>query len=193
MPVYKTRKILILQTIYQVFLNQWIAGSVLIFSSLLQLAYADTIQEYTAKSVLTLNLARFVTWPPDTFTENNSTLNLCILGDDNIMQAFNLIEKKSVEDKILAIRSINQSKNLDNCQLVYVGSDSNLSSQFYDDSYKKHILTIGETDDFLSHGGMVFLEISAEKINIHVNIAATKKAGVQISSRVLKLATIYNP
>lgn len=155
--------------------------------------HADAIQEYTAKSVLALNLARFTEWPAETFKDDAATLNLCFLGDDVVQQAFVLVDKKPVGDKILLVRSINQTKSLDKCQLLYISTDAAIPPNLFDESYRRNLLTIGETDDFLSRGGMVYLEMSTNKINIHINLAATKKAGVQISSRVLKLAIIFNP
>jgi YfiR/HmsC-like len=40
---------------------------------------------------------------------------------------------------------------------------------------------------------MVYLELTDARINLHINVSATQKAGLQISARVLKLATIFNP
>ena len=154
---------------------------------------ADAVQEYTAKSVLALNLARYSEWPPDVFKDNGSSINLCVLGDDVVQQAFALIDKKQIGDKTLSVRDIKDDKHLDHCQLLYASEDAAGSIRLLEESQKQHILTIGETEDFLAHGGMVYLELTDARINLHVNISATQKAGLQISARVLKLATIFNP
>jgi len=156
-----------------------------------KLSYADAVQEYTAKSVLALNLARYSDWPPEVFLDSGGTVNLCLLGDEVVQKAFNIIEKKPVGSKTLSVININESKQLEHCHLLYICADSVNATQWLEESSKRHILTIGESEDFLGQGGMVYLEMSDPKINLNVNLAATQKAGVQISSRVLKLATIF--
>lgn len=156
-------------------------------------AFADAVQEYTAKSVLALNLARYREWPPEAFKANSSAVNLCVLGDEVVQQAFILIDKKPVGSKMLSVHNLNRSKDLNQCQLLYISAETGKTAQWLGESFKRHILTIGEADDFLEQGGMVYLEMTDAKINLHVNVTATQKAGVRISSRVLKLATIFNP
>ena len=155
--------------------------------------YADAVEESTIKSILTLNLARYSEWPARVFDRNNATINLCLLGDDTVQQAFALLEKKPVGNKTLSVHNINESKNLENCQILFTSADTANISQLNEQCYKQHILTIGESDDFLYKGGMVYMENSSGKINLHINLSALEKAQVHISSRVLKLATIYKP
>lgn len=156
-------------------------------------AFADAVQEYTAKSVLALNLARYNEWPSEVFKDNGSSVNLCVLGDDVVQQVFALIDNKQIGDKTLSVRDIKDDKHLDHCQLLYVSGDAADSTRWFEESQKQHILTIGEAEGFLTKGGMVYLELTDARINLHVNISATQKAGLQISARVLKLATIFNP
>lgn len=156
-------------------------------------AVADPVEEYTAKSVLSLNLARFSEWSSEAFKDNNTSVNLCLLGDAAIQQAFSLINKKQVGNRTLTVLNINDDKQLDQCHLLYISAEWHIPARLFEESFKRHILTIGEAEDFLKHGGMVYLDIANAKINLNINLSATQKAGIQISSRVLKLATIFNP
>ena len=158
-----------------------------------QPVHADAVQEYTAKSVLALNLARYTEWPPEAFKDGGTTLSLCVLGDEVVQQAFALIDKKQVGGRILSVRGTDDGRHLDPCQLLYVSADAENTALLFEESRKRHILTIGETEDFLAQGGMVYLEMADPKINLHVNLDATQKAGVRISARVLKLAIIFKP
>ncbi len=155
--------------------------------------FADSVEEYTAKSVLALNLARFSEWPPEVFKANITTVNLCLIGNSVDFQPFSMIDKKPVGNKSLLLRNINNNKQLDDCHLLYVSADTNINAGLIEASNKRHILTIGENEDFLANGGAVYLEVVDSKITLHVNLRATEKAGIRISSRVLKLATIFNP
>ena len=155
--------------------------------------YADAVEESTIKSVLTLNLARYSEWPASLFGSKQASINLCLLADDTVQQAFALLDTKAIGNKTLSVHNINESKRLENCQILFASEGSVNISQLNEQSYEQHILTIGESDDFLKKGGMVYMENSSGKINLHINLNALEKAQIQISSRVLKLATIYKP
>ncbi len=154
---------------------------------------ADALEEYTAKSLLTLNLARYSEWPPDAFKNNKSHIQMCLFGREIVPEAFAAIDNKSVGNKTLTVQTINDIKDIENCHLLYVATQTNKADRLLAESSLRHILTIGESSDFLANGGMVYLAMSDSKINLHISLNATQKAGVQISARVLKLATIYNP
>jgi len=156
-------------------------------------ACADAVEEYTAKSVLTLNLARFIDWPPEVFKDGSTTVNVCVLGDDAVQQTFTVIDKKPVGNRTLSLRNVNDKSQVDQCQVLYISAETDKTARLFEESRKRHILTIGESDNFLAEGGMVYLEMGDAKINLHINLIASQKAGVHISSRVLKLATIFNP
>ncbi|MEQ1531774.1 MAG: YfiR family protein, partial [Methylococcales bacterium] len=52
------------------------------------------------------------------------------------------------------------------------------------------ILTVGEDDFFINNGGIVSLQIINGKVSISVNVKAAKTSNLNISARVLKLATV---
>jgi hypothetical protein len=53
-----------------------------------------------------------------------------------------------------------------------------------------NVLTVGESDGFSHHGGIVNLLLSGGRIRFEVNPHAAERAHLQISSRLLSLATI---
>ncbi|WP_320008098.1 YfiR family protein [Maridesulfovibrio sp.] len=55
----------------------------------------------------------------------------------------------------------------------------------------KPVLTIGQNPDFLRLGGMINLVESGSRFKLQVNICAARKAGLTISSKLLKLSEIY--
>ena len=52
------------------------------------------------------------------------------------------------------------------------------------------VLTVGDTAEFATQGGVIGLRLDGERIRLSVNLTAAEKAKVRISSRVLSLATI---
>lgn len=155
----------------------------------ISIAVADAAQEYVVKSALALNFARFTEWP----TAIGTTVNLCVLGDQPMQQAFLTVDKKPVGNKTLTVIKLSGLNDVDACQLLYVASQhSDRIKQIRTEAIARHILTIGEDESFLENGGMVNLEMVESKINIQVNLGLVQQAKLQISARVLKLATIVN-
>ena len=50
-------------------------------------------------------------------------------------------------------------------------------------------LTVGETEDFAREGGMITFHIEENKVRFEINAEAAQRAGLRISSQLLKLAT----
>lgn len=169
-----------------------VLGITLVFS---HSAAADSAQDSTVMAALALNFARFTEWPASTLKESDPTLQLCVLGDNVVQQAFTEVDKKQVGDRVLLVINMSRITNFDRCHLLYVGSlDRSTTIQLLREINKQHILTIGAGDeDFLRDGGMVNLEIDEGKVNIQINLTAVQQAGLIISSIALKLATIVNP
>jgi YfiR/HmsC-like len=152
---------------------------------------ADTNQEYTVKAALTLNFARFTEWPASALKPGDAQLNLCVLGDNVVQEAFLAIDQKKVGDHSLHIIYLSRLRNLQDCHALYIsGLDKNTTIQLLAEIKAKPILTIGEDSTVVDYNGMVNLGIQEGKIDIQVNLDATRNAGLMVSSRVLKLATI---
>jgi hypothetical protein len=51
------------------------------------------------------------------------------------------------------------------------------------------VLTVGETSNFLSDGGMIRFHLDEGRIRFDINLAAAESSHLQISSRLLLLAS----
>jgi len=165
----------------------------LFFSSTNQ-AWPQSIEKQTVLAALTINIARFTTWPELVFKEPESTFNLCIYGDNVVQQSFsNLINNKQVNKRPIHIINISRLRELNQCQLIYISElERNKLIPLLLELKDKPILTIGENSEFLKAGGLVGLENIKGKIQLTINLAIIKQSKLIISSRLLKLATIVN-
>lgn len=167
----------------------WVAGSA---SSCL--ALAETAQDSSVIAALVLNFARFTEWPAGAIKDDEPVIRLCVLGDNVTQDSFDDVDEKQVAGKVLKIIKMARVKNVEQCHLLYVSNlDRSTTIQLFSDTNKQHVLTLsGDDEHFLKDGGMVTLRIVEGKVNIQINLNAVKRAGLQISSRVLKLASIVN-
>ena len=92
----------------------------------------------------------------------------------------------------LSVSFLNAGDNLgglDNCKLVYVATTSDKQVR----KVLRHLqdrpsLTVGESDNFLKMGGMIHFVRVDNKVRFAINTDAVDKAGLKISSNVLKIA-----
>jgi hypothetical protein len=54
----------------------------------------------------------------------------------------------------------------------------------------RSILTIGETEDFTSEGGVINFKLEGDKARIQINVDEARRDGLQISSKLLGLSQI---
>ncbi len=165
----------------------------LLFFSINNQAWSQSIEKQTVLAALTLNIARFTTWPELIFKESENTFNLCIYGDNVVQQSFSNISNKQVNKRSIHIINISRLRKLNQCHLIYISElERNKLTPLLLELKDKPILTIGESSDFLQTGGMISLETVNGKIQLTINLPTVKQSGLIISSRLLNLATIVN-
>lgn len=144
-------------------------------------------------AVLTLNLARFTSWPETAFNSEHAELNLCVIGNNVVQQSFVKIDNKRINTKTLHIINISRLRNLSLCHLIYVSElERKVLVQVFLELKNSPILTVGENMQFIQEGGMVALEKINGKMQININLSSVKKSGLVVSSRLLSLAKIYD-
>lgn len=150
---------------------------------------AQSAEEQTVLTALSLNIVRFTTWPPETQIED--TIKFCVIGDNTVQQSFADIDHKTVAGKTLKITNLSRLRNFEDCHVLYISDlKTNILVQVLLEIKKQPLLTIGEGYDFTAQGGMVGMENVNGKIILYVNLAVALESNLNISSRLLKLAKI---
>ncbi len=149
--------------------------------------YAKSVDKQSVLAALTLNLARFTTWPKS----QSTLLNVCVIGNNVIQTAFFNLNVKTINGKPVYFLNRSRLRPLEHCQVIYFGDlKKNLVRQVLMDIAGQNTLTIGEGLEFLKAGGMVGLEQKDGKMQLNINLSVVKKTQLMVSSRILKLATI---
>ncbi len=169
------------------------AGLVVIFwvCACLQVA-AQSPSEYQLKAAFIYNFLQFVEWPAETLQTPGSPIILEILGDDpfgaEIDKAF---QNKTVNGHPVVIQrhKIFDSHRL--CHVVFIcKSERDRSPQIVENIGNRSIFSIGDFEDFADRGGVVNFLNEEGKLRFEINLAAVKRARLQVSSKLLRLARI---
>ena len=154
---------------------------------------AQSVEEHEVKAAFVLKLINFVQWP-NAAGEHNGSLVIGIIGTDATSDALQrLASGKAVDGRGIVVRRLSTESDLTTCQVIFIGASERKNAPALIDRVRgSSVLTVGESDGFGQRGGMVNLLLDEGRIHLEVNAHAAAQAHLQISSRLLSLATIVS-
>lgn len=167
-------------------------SAVLLASAALQPARAQpATEEYKVKAAFLFHFAQLVDWPAGALDSGDQSLNLCIFDDEPRRQELQTtVEGKLIGTRVLHVRLLSQPQAVQSCNILFLSRDEGWRQATILRSLRdRPVLTVGETDNFLSDGGMIQLRIEMDKVRFDVNAGAADLSHLKISSRLLLLAT----
>ena len=154
----------------------------------------EAFDEYKVKAAFLLNFINFIEWPEEVLVQSGPDFNIAILGEDPFGSAINTIDGKPAKGRTIKIKKIaglQYIEELKKCHIVFVSSSqSEILSEIIEALQDYNVLIVGDTEGFAHMGCMINFTIADKKVRFEVNIGAADRAGLKISSKLLKLATI---
>ena len=167
--------------------------------------------EYQVKAAFIYNFLKFVNWPEERVTDgseekgpdSSETITIGIIGKDSFKNTFEAVKKKPVKNKKIIIKRFGQYHRLigdkaksdaniealRQCHLLFVCSSEKQNYKKIIELVRDHnVLTIGEIDGFLETGGIINFILEQKKLVFEVNLVAGKRAKLEISSKLLRIA-----
>jgi hypothetical protein len=149
------------------------------------LAFAEPNKDIRLKVALSYNFAKFTHWP-DSLA--NEAFTFCYF-DKNYTEAFNQLKGKTVAKKQIKTRKLSYSDKINDCQLLYLSkADQSVLVNTLLTMQKLPILTVSDSPDFLTSGGMIEFVVANNKMRFKVNNTRITQVDLNLSSKVLKLA-----
>ncbi len=150
------------------------------------------LEEHQIKAAILYNFAKFVTWPENSFGDDDSSLVIAILGDDPLHKRIDNLEGKKVGDRVITIRhwSHRDLQRRKNCQILYVAtSEKQKLDSILATVAQAPILTVSDLPNFTQKGGVLNFDKTQKNIRFAINLDASSQAGLKISSKLFPLAT----
>ncbi len=153
-----------------------------------------TSKEYQVKAVFLFNFTQFVEWPPTAFTSPSDPFVIGILGD-NPFGAY--LEETIAGEKVmghpLVVHHYNSTREITSCHILFISScDTKKMKGMLSGIVNRSILTVSDMDNFAGFGGMIGFINFDNKIKLQIKPTAAKGAGLNISSKLLRLAEIID-
>ena len=146
--------------------------------------------EFEVKAAFLSSFAQFTKWPSGKFSDAGAPFVIGILGDNPFGGSLEgIIQGRAVSGRRVVIRRGRKADDMRGCQIVYVArSERGRLGEIIASLKGNAILTVGETEQFTRQGGVIGFKMEGDKVRFDINASAAQRAGLQISSRLLKLA-----
>lgn len=160
-----------------------------------QNARAEVSREYQLKAVFLFRFAQFTTWPTNSFATTNAPIVIGILGANPFGSALaEAVHGEMVEGRPLVLRYYNRVEEIKTCHILFISqSEARNLGRIVNDLKGRPILTASDIIEAARHGVMVQFVTEFNKIHLRINLKAVQAAKLDISSKVLHLAQIFDP
>jgi hypothetical protein len=145
--------------------------------------------EYQVKAAFLFNFARFVEWPTPAMAASPA-FRICVVGDDPFGPLLSeTLSGKTVHERPIQVDHPATTTDILACHIAYIApSESSQLPRLLAAIAGRSVLTVGETTEFASRGGMIGMHLEDNKVRFDVNAEAAQQAGLRVSSQLLKLA-----
>lgn len=139
------------------------------------------------KAAIIINMAMFVDWPAQGGLPGNQFV-ICFITDSPVAGALGKAQGKTMRNRTINVRKVALDA-LAGCHVAYLAPDEHERLQQIQSAVRNApVLVAGDTPALFPEGSMLNLELSGGHVVFDVNLRSAQKAGLQISSKALRLA-----
>ena len=153
--------------------------------------------EYRNKARFLANFPVFIEWPGDAFPDAHAPFVLGVIGDFRFGTSLaEAVQGASAHGHPVVIRWIKNEKELRSCHLLFVSSsEEKRYAKILEAVSGGSVLTVGESQAFMDAGGAIFFFPDGGGLRFEVNLSATQRARLKLSSHLLARArrVVRNP
>lgn len=147
--------------------------------------------ERLVKAAFIYNFAKFTDWPQDAFESADSPLRICVLGANTLGSAMSTIVGKTVRARPVVASQVPTAGAARGCHVVFVGKSRRADlPAIIETLAERPTLLVSDMKNFARLGGTINLYKRKSRLRFQVNIGAASKAGLRLSSKMLKLGEI---
>jgi YfiR/HmsC-like len=147
---------------------------------------ADDLPEYRLKAAFLYNFALFTEWPAAVGT----TLHLCVFGPDPFGAELDGLQGKAVGERSIAVQRKTAIDGLKGCQIVFMApSVAAQLPRVLDALEGQTVLTVADSAGAARQGVALNMAVNRNKVSFEANLKAARAARLNLSSKLLRLAT----
>ena len=144
--------------------------------------------EQEVKAAYLLNFARYVTWPESAFETPDAPLRICVVGNEEFRALLEkIIAGKTVGERPVQAASRRSADAAVDCHVAFLNSDAPVAALS-----GSSVFTVSSRPGFAARGGVANFVRAGARIRFEINAGAASAAGLQVSSRLLRLAQVVD-
>jgi uncharacterized protein DUF4154 len=144
------------------------------------------LPEYQLKAAYLYNFAQFTAWPAGI----GKRLTLCVFGSDPFGADLDRLQDKLVGTHTLQVQRGVALGEVAGCQVLYISRDAVGSlPALLGRIGRKPVLIVTDSPGAARVGAMLNMTVAQNRVTFEANRRAANDAGLELSSRLLRLAT----
>lgn len=153
---------------------------------------AQSVSEYKIKAAFLYNFLRYTTWPEGALGKEGKPIELVVVGKNPFGTSLDsTFDKKKVHGRPVHIRYLSKMPKEPSGHLVFATGLSRAEEDQLLKAFKgKPTMLIGDSKGYAERGSCANFYIKDSKVRFQVNPDEVKRNGLEISSQLLKLASI---
>jgi hypothetical protein len=147
--------------------------------------------ERQVKIAFLYNFAKFVEWPRGSFAAAAAPLTVGVLGSDAFcLELERDMKGRSVGSHPIEVRRLATIEEARSVQILFLGTAGVPEIRRALAALESApVLTVGDMPRFAARGGMISFTLEDNKVRFEINVAAARRAGLKISSKLLNVAS----
>lgn len=152
---------------------------------------AQVTREYDLKAVFLYNFATFVEWPEAARPAAGEPIIIGVLGKDPFGATLDeVVAGEKLNGHPLQVRRYKSAEEARESHILFIGASEGSRLPGILQALKgRPVLTVGDMPRFMEAGGIIAFTTEA-RVQLHVNAPAARLAGLNISSKLLRVATV---
>jgi hypothetical protein len=163
---------------------------VLLSATLLSLvtpAPADTLSEDRVKAGFIYNFIKYTQWPG--LVGNGNELRVCSPATQPLSGELRQLQGRPAQGQTIAVELGVRPENWKTCHVLFIPQDeARQHAATLEAVARLPLLTVADSPDFIDAGGMIGLKRIAGRIRFDIHLVHARRAGLVLSSQLLKLA-----
>ncbi|WP_200329898.1 YfiR/HmsC family protein [Thiocystis violacea] len=154
----------------------------------------ESFSEIEVRAVYLYNFAAFVDWPASAFETSSAPLRYCALAipalQDDLRE---VLSGETVNGHPLELIVAEDRESWRRCHLLYIDHSAQPRlAQVLAATRGRPVLTVSDSEAFAREGGMIGLVRKGGRLRTFINRDAAMRAGIRISSKLLRIATLVS-
>ena len=148
--------------------------------------------EYQLKAADLVAFGRYVEWNARAKPSPEENFDICVLGQDPFGAMLDTqVKGENIGGAPVVAKRITRPQDAVACRVLYIGaSEAGQLDSIFAALGNSSVLTVADIPDFIKRGGMIQFVLDESRIRFEINLAVSRRSGMNLSSEMLKVARV---